>query len=171
MKNKSFTLIELLVVIAIIGLLASIILVSLKGVREKAEIAKGLEFSQSIQHALGADAVGIWSFDDCGNDGDTHTTLADTSGYGNNGTNHGAICREDTPFHVVGSGGGKRALSFDGDDYVDCGSGASTLPANFTAEVWVYFNGTSDNSTLIGRWGGEYGLDALYPCSSTESSG
>ena len=50
---------------------------------------------------------------------ETHTTLADTSGYGNNGTNHGAICREDSPFHVVGSGGGKRALSFDGvNDWV-----------------------------------------------------
>lgn len=36
MKNKSFTLIELLVVIAIIGLLASIVLVSLKGAIERA---------------------------------------------------------------------------------------------------------------------------------------
>ncbi|MDO8436136.1 MAG: type II secretion system protein, partial [bacterium] len=58
-KKKAFTLIELLVVIAIIGLLASIILVSLKGTREKARIAKSLDFSQRINHALGAYAVGI----------------------------------------------------------------------------------------------------------------
>ena len=36
MKRKSFTLIELLVVIAIIGLLSSIVLVSINGVRAKA---------------------------------------------------------------------------------------------------------------------------------------
>jgi len=40
MKRKSFTLIELLVVIAIIGLLSSIVLVSLSGTRQKAKIAK-----------------------------------------------------------------------------------------------------------------------------------
>jgi len=121
MKNKSFSLIELLVVIAIIGLLASIILVSLKGVREKAEIAKGLEFSQSIQHALGADAVGIWSFDE-----DSGSTANDNSGYGNSGTLYNFASpygwTSETPHKIVGSGQGKYALSFDGvDDYVtDC---------------------------------------------------
>jgi len=118
MKNKSFSLIELLVVIAIIGLLASIILVSLKGVREKAEIAKGLEFSQSIQHALGADAVGIWSFDE-----DSGSTANDNSGYGNSGTLYNFASpygwTSETPHKIVGSGQGKYALSFDGvNDWV-----------------------------------------------------
>ncbi len=40
MKQKSFTIIELLVVIAVIGLLSSIVLVSMKGTRDKAKIAK-----------------------------------------------------------------------------------------------------------------------------------
>ena len=39
-KQRAFTIIELLVVIAVLGLLASIILISLKGTTEKAKIAK-----------------------------------------------------------------------------------------------------------------------------------
>ncbi len=51
-KNSGFTLIELLVVIAIIGLLASIILVSLSGARQRARIAKRLADMKQIQTAL-----------------------------------------------------------------------------------------------------------------------
>ncbi len=139
-RSKGFTLIELLVVIAIVGLLASVVLVSMTGIREKARITKALEFSQSLQRNIGAYAVGIWSFDD-----QTNPTK-DSSGYNNNGTVNGAVFTSDTPHLAAGVGTGKYALSFNGaNGFVS----ASITPkpkggSPITYEAWIYpiaFNG------------------------------
>lgn len=137
-KNKSFTpfrnhqfptgftIIELLIVIAIIGLISSIVFVSFKETREKARIAKALQFSQSVSHGLGAYAVGIWGFDD-----GSGTTANDSSGYGNNGTINGA----NWVTGILGT-----ALNFDGtNDYVRVPDSASLdITDAITLEAWVY---------------------------------
>lgn len=152
-KSKGFTLIELLVVIAIIGILSSIVIISMKGIRSKAKIVKSIQFSKSINHALGVDAVGIWDF----NDNETSDTALDRSGYANHGTITGATYvggpsseEDDTPYHVLGQGERQYALSFDGSDYVDCGSHSSLdITDAITIEAWMKVPDISGNTYAI----------------------
>ncbi|MBZ9569463.1 prepilin-type N-terminal cleavage/methylation domain-containing protein [Patescibacteria group bacterium] len=124
-EQKSFTLIELMVVIAILGLLASIILVSLSGVKERARIAKILVFSQSVHHLLGADVVGMWSFETI----EPGNKVLDASGYENHGTVVGATLTKG----VIGN-----ALSFNHGDYVKVPKGNLAITGDVTVSFWWF---------------------------------
>jgi prepilin-type N-terminal cleavage/methylation domain-containing protein len=133
-KTDSFTLIELLTVIAVIGLLSSIVLVSIKSAREDAVLKKTMAFSASIQHALGSSAIGTWSFED---------NLNDSSGNGNTGTWVGA----GSPPYVEGII--NKALQFNGFNYVRVINVPNNKTGAVTLEFWVYPDNFDNRQYLI----------------------
>jgi prepilin-type N-terminal cleavage/methylation domain-containing protein len=62
--KQAFTLIELLVVIAIIGILSGLIVVSMGGVTNKANIAKAQVFSNSLRNSLMLNLVAEYKLDE-----------------------------------------------------------------------------------------------------------
>jgi len=175
-KFKGFTLIELLVVISIIGLLASLVLVSVNNARESARVAALKQFSASIYHAFGANIIGYWKFD--GN-------LDDSSGnnltlsrnipltFNDNGVDGKSAIFNSAPNGYLYSAGknpkldsqsGAMTIEFwmnanDTDVLTSCGlvgggQPSSTYPFYIYAvrnldKITVYFYGVSNNLVLI----------------------
>jgi prepilin-type N-terminal cleavage/methylation domain-containing protein len=142
--KKAFTLIELLVVIAIIGILSGLIVVSMSGVTQKANIAKSQIFSNSLRNALMLNIVGEWKFE-----GDTNDTWS-----GNNGTWSGPTAPNTVanyrPKEECVSG---QCLNFDGvDDVVNTTYAGNFGTGEFTISFWVKLNTlTPAHQNIIGN--------------------
>ncbi len=121
--NKSFTLIEILVVIVIIGILSAFIIVSMSEVSEKAAIAKGQAFSNSLRNSLLINLVSEYSLNNIS--GTVEQSLADGTAVPDNwgtknGTTYGGPVLKSNTSCVSGT-----CLQFNGSNYV-------SLPFYFT---------------------------------------
>jgi len=132
-SKKGFTVLELAVVIAIFGLLASIVLIAVRGSKERAEIASKLQTAASFHHILAGSLVGEWKF----NEG-SGTVVADTSGNGNNATASNCAW-VDGAAPALG-----KALDFNGSTSVvktdTANSSLNLAGKSVTISAWVKFD-------------------------------
>lgn len=137
-NRLAFTLIELLVVTAIIGILSGLIVVTMNGVTDKANIAKSQVFSNSLKNAAMANLISEWKFDN---------SVADSWGL-NNGTLTGATYDNTSGDCVYGG-----CLSFGGTlgEYVQMSAIPSiTTGTPFMISVWVYPQLGAGYQTIMG---------------------
>jgi prepilin-type N-terminal cleavage/methylation domain-containing protein len=119
--RQAFTLVELLVVIAIIGLLSSVAVVALSGARDKARIASGQSFEQSLHQKLADRLEAEWLLD-----AGSGSAAIDTSGNGHTGT-------ITNPVWAAGMVG--NAISFAGSQWIEVGT--IDISNNITVGAWI----------------------------------
>jgi len=128
--RKSFTLIEILIVIVVIGILSAFILVGMSSITNKATIAKGQAFTDSLRNSLLVNIISEWKLDE-----GSGTTITDSWSGGNNGTLTCAIssCWKTETDCVNGT-----CCFFSGDSYVsiDYNDNFNFGTNSFTVNYW-----------------------------------
>ncbi|MFA5431735.1 MAG: LamG-like jellyroll fold domain-containing protein [Candidatus Paceibacterota bacterium] len=147
-RKTAFTLIELLVVIAIIGILSGLIVVSMSGVTQKANIAKAQVFSNSLKNSLMLNLISEWKLDEVIITTNPYSTPDSWSG-GNIGNLYGSAGSQNLPQKQTSGCVSGNCFSFDGtDDYIDLGMNL-TFPSldsvgnSFSFSFWVYDNSST----------------------------
>jgi len=122
--KSAFTLIELLVVIAVIGILSGLIVVSMSGMTDSANIAKAQVFSNSLRNSIMLDMSSEWKLE--GNVNDSWGT--------NNGSTSGS------PVTLTTGCAQSSCLNFDGsNDYLIIPDNDSLdFPEDYTIEMFAY---------------------------------
>jgi prepilin-type N-terminal cleavage/methylation domain-containing protein len=129
--KTAFTLIELLVVIAIIGILSGLIVVTMSGVSDKANIAKSQVFSNSLRNSLMLNLVSEWKLDGNAND---------SWGSNNGSFNSAPVSSTNCVYNTC--------YSFDGvDDYISVSdSNSLDVTDGITLEAWVNIASLQNNN-------------------------
>jgi prepilin-type N-terminal cleavage/methylation domain-containing protein len=140
--KKAFTLIELLVVIAIIGILSSVVLVSLQSGRDSARIANIQRFESQIYRIARNDLVREYTFNEC-----VVTGATDTSGYGI--TSSGGAYTIDYDSEDSPSSSGCSA-SFDGSNYMRVGTAPALVASADDSLTWSFWFKTDNASANHG---------------------
>ena len=127
-NKKGFTLIELLIVIAIIGLLASIVLVSLNNARDKAKIASYVSGAAQVRTLVGA-AIAAGALDKLNGD-------AGTVAYG------------DANCYATSTSKSTLCTALEGVGELPDTSGATIIDPWGTTAVSMSYNNTSKEVTI-----------------------
>lgn len=152
-KQIAFTLIELLVVIAIIGILSGLIVVTMNGVTDKANIAKSQVFSNSLRNALMMNLISEWKFDELSTAVQGSSIQDSWSG----GNNMILSTGSDGLEKLISSCVSGKCLSFDGSNDYAYVSGSDSASSNLaitgaiTLSAWVKFTGTGADMSIVTR--------------------